>query len=182
MKWLSDFVDCSDIDIKKYCDRMTDTGSKVEGYELLGEEIENVRVGLIKKIEQHPDAERLVICQVDIGNRTIQIVTAAKNVFEGAYVPVAVSPEGEKTVAKLAHGVEIKTGKLRGVISEGMFCSIEELGLTTHDMPFAATDGILILNDENLDGRTFAPGDDICDVLGMRDTAVEFEIRRWNLR
>ena len=176
MKWLSDFVYCSDIDIKKYCDRMTDTGSKVEGYELLGEEIENVRVGLIKKIEQHPDAERLVICQVDIGNRTIQIVTAAKNVFEGAYVPVAVSPEGEKTVAKLAHGVEIKTGKLRGVISEGMFCSIEELGLTTHDMPFAATDGILILNDENLDGRTFAPGDDICDVLGMRDTAVEFEI------
>ena len=176
MKWLSDFVDCSDIDIKKYCDRMTDTGSKVEGYELLGEEIENVRVGLIKKIEQHPDAERLVICQVDIGNRTIQIVTAAKNVFEGAYVPVAVSPEGEKTVAKLAHGVEIKTGKLRGVLSEGMFCSIEELGLTTHDMPFAATDGILILNDENLDGRTFAPGDDIRDVLGMRDTAVEFEI------
>lgn len=176
MKWLSDFVDCSDIDIKKYCDRMTDTGSKVEGYELLGEEIENVRVGLIKKIEQHPDAERLVICQVDMGSRMLQIVTAAKNVFEGAYVPVAMSPEGEKMVAKLAHGVEIKTGKLRGALSEGMFCSIEELGLTTHDMPFAATDGILILNDENLDGRTFAPGDDIRDVLGMRDTAVEFEI------
>ena len=176
MKWLSDFVDCSDINIKKYCDRMTDTGSKVEGYELLGEEIENVRVGLIKKIEQHPDAERLVICQVDMGSRMLQIVTAAKNVFEGAYVPVAMSPEGEKMVAKLAHGVEIKTGKLRGALSEGMFCSIEELGLTTHDMPFAATDGILILNDENLDGRTFAPGDDIRDVLGMRDTAVEFEI------
>ena len=100
MKWLSDFVDCSNIDIKKYCDRMTDTGSKVEGYEHIGDEIENVRVGLIKKIEQHPDAERLVICQVDMGSRMLQIITAAKNVFEGAYVPVAMSPKGEKMVAK----------------------------------------------------------------------------------
>ena len=172
MNWLSDFVDCKDIEIKKYCDRMTDTGSKVEGYTLLGSEIENVRVGLITKIERHPDAERLVVCQVDCGKKTIQVITAATNVFEGAYVPVCYCPRDEKRVAKLASGAQIKSGKLRGLISEGMFCSIEELGLTTHDMPGAATDGILILND-------VVPcklGDDIVDVLMMRDRAVEFEI------
>ena len=171
LKWLHDFIDVSDIDIKTFCEDMTVSGSKVETYEELGKEIENVRVGLITKIEQHPDAERLVICQVNFGDRDLQIVTAAKNVFEGALVPVAVSPEGEKTVAKLAHGVEIKTGKLRGVTSEGMFCSIEELGLDTHDMPGAATDGILILND-----YPCKAGDDIHDVLSLNDTAVEFEI------
>lgn len=171
LKWLHDFIDVSDIDIKTFCEDMTVSGSKVETYEELGKEIENVRVGLITKIEQHPDAERLVICQVNFGDRNLQIVTAAKNVFEGALVPVAVSPEGEKVVAKLAHGVEIKTGKLRGVTSEGMFCSIEELGLDTHDMPGAATDGILILND-----YPCKAGDDIHDVLSLNDTAVEFEI------
>ena len=172
MNWLSDFVDCEDIEIKKYCDRMTDTGSKVEGYTFLGSEIENVRVGLITKIERHPDAERLVVCQVDCGEKTIQVITAATNVFEGAYVPVCYCPRDEKRVAKLASGAQIKSGKLRGLISEGMFCSIEELGLTTHDMPGAATDGILILNDV----VPCKPGDDIVDVLMMRDRAVEFEI------
>lgn len=174
MKWLSDFVDCEDIDIKKYCDRMTDTGSKVEGYTLLGSEIENVRVGLIEKIEQHPDAERLVVCQVNCGEKTLQIITAAKNVFEGAYVPVCYCPKDEKRVTKLAGGHEIRSGKLRGLLSEGMFCSIEELGLTTHDMPGAPTDGILILN--AYDELSYKPGDDIVDVLAMRDRAVEFEI------
>ena len=174
MNWLSDFVDCSDIDIKKYCDRMTDTGSKVEGYELCGSEVSGVRVGLILSVEQHPDAERLVVCQVDCGEKTLQIVTAAKNVFAGAYVPVCYCPKDEKRVVKLASGHEIKSGKLRGVISEGMFCSIEELGLTLHDMPGAPTDGILILN--AYPELTYKPGDDIVDVLAMRDKAVEFEI------
>ena len=170
MNWLSDFVKADDIEIKEYCDAMTESGSKVEGYEVLGDEIENVRVGLITKIEQHPDAERLVICQVDCGEKNLQIVTAAKNVFEGALVPLCYCPDGEKRIAKVKGG-EIKTGKLRGVLSEGMFCSIEELGLTTHDMPGAAEDGILILN-----GYDVKPGDDICDALMMRDKAVEFEI------
>ncbi len=174
MKWLSDFVDCSDIDIKAYCDRMTDTGSKVEGFSLLGSEVQNVRVGLIEKVEQHPDAERLVVCQVNCGEKTIQIVTAAKNVFAGAYVPVCYCPADEKRVTVLASGDTIKCGKLRGIVSEGMFCSIEELGLTLHDMPNAPTDGILILN--AYEELTYAPGDDIVDVLGMRDKAVEFEI------
>lgn len=172
MKWLSDFVDCEDIEIKDYCDRMTDTGSKVESYTLLGSEIENVRVGRIIKIERHPDAERLVVCQVDCGEKTLQVITAATNVFEGAYVPVCYCPQDEKRISKLATGAQIKSGKLRGLISEGMFCSIEELGLTTHDMPGAATDGILILNDT----VPCKPGDDIVDVLMMRDRAVEFEI------
>lgn len=171
LKWLKDFIDVTDIAPREFCERMTATGSKVETFAKLGEEIENVRVGLIKKIEKHPDAERLVICQVNIGDRDLQIVTAAKNVFEGALVPAAISPEGEKTVAKLAHGVEIKTGKLRGALSEGMFCSIEELGLDTHDMPDAPTDGILILN-----GIPCKPGDDVREVLGMLDSAVDFEI------
>ena len=174
MNWLSDFVDCSDIDIKKYCDRMTDTGSKVEGYELCGSEVSGVRVGLILSVEQHPDAERLVVCQVDCGEKTLQIVTAAKNVFAGAYVPVCYCPKDEKRVVKLATGHEIKSGKLRGVISEGMFCSIEELGLTLHDMPGAPTDGILILN--AYPELSYKTGDDIVDVLAMRDKAVEFEI------
>ena len=174
MKWLSDFVDCNDIDIKEYCDRMTDTGSKVEGYQLLGSEVQNVRVGLINKVEQHPDAERLVVCEVDCGEKTIQIVTAAKNVFAGAYVPVCYCPKDEKRVTILADGTQIKSGKLRGVVSEGMFCSIAELGLTLHDMPNAPTDGILILN--AYEELTYKPGDDIVDVLGMRDNAVEFEI------
>ena len=174
MNWLSDFVDCSDVDIKKYCDRMTDTGSKVEGYELCGSEVSGVRVGHILSVEQHPDAERLVVCQVDCGEKTLQIVTAAKNVFAGAYVPVCYCPRDEKRVVKLATGHEIKSGKLRGVISEGMFCSIEELGLTLHDMPGAPTDGILILN--AYPELFYKPGDDIVDVLAMRDKAVEFEI------
>ncbi len=173
-KWLSDFVDCNDTPIKAYCDRMTDTGSKVEGFELLGSEIQNVRVGLIKEVKQHPDAERLVVCQVDCGEKTIQIVTAAKNVFEGAYVPVCYCPADEKRVTVLASGDQIKCGKLRGIVSEGMFCSIEELGLTLHDMPNAPTDGILILN--AYEELTYKPGDDIVDVLQMRDEAVEFEI------
>lgn len=169
--WLRDFVDTSDINIKDFCDRMTDTGSKVEGYEIIGSEIDNIRVGLIKKIEKHPDAERLVICQVDCGEKTLQIVTAATNVFEGAYVPVCYCPADEKRVTKLADGTEIKTGKLRGVVSEGMFCSIAELGLTTHDMPGAPTDGIFILNDYHP-----VAGQDVKELLLMNDETVEFEI------
>lgn len=172
LNWLKDFVDVSDIDVKKFCADMTETGSKVETYELLGKNIENVVVGKITKVEAHPDAERLVVCQVNVGDRDIQIVTAAKNVFEGAFVPVCCCPEGEKKVARLVDGTEIKTGKLRGVLSEGMFCSIAELGLDLHDMPGAPTDGILILNDY----IECHPGEDICEALSMYDTVVDFEI------
>ena len=112
MRWLQEFVPV-DVDPHTFSEAMTMSGSKVEGYTFLGSEIENVRVGLITKIERHPDAERLVVCQVDCGEKTIQVITAATNVFEGAYVPVCYCPCDEKRVSKLASGAQIKSGKLR---------------------------------------------------------------------
>lgn len=166
-KWLTDYVDVTDISNKDYCDRMTDTGSKVEGFEVLGSDVENVVVGTITKITKHENSDRLQICQVDVGEGSdIQIVTAATNVFEGAVVPVAKAP------AKLPGGVVIKTGKLRGVESQGMFCSIAELNLTTHDMPNAIEDGIFILNE--FEGLT--NGMDVKEGLMLNDDVVEFEI------
>lgn len=166
-KWLTDFVDVSEINNKDYCDRMTDTGSKVEGFEVLASDIENVVVGKITKISKHENSDHLQICMLDVGeNEEIQIVTGAQNVFEGAIVPVAKAP------AHLPGGVVIKAGKLRGVASNGMLCSIAELGLTLHDMPSAIENGIFIMNDiENL-----KPGEDIKDALMLCDDVVEFEI------
>lgn len=167
MKWLSDFVDVRDIDIKDYCDRMTLTGSKVEGYEKDGAEIENVVVARIKKIEKHPDSDHLQICQMDVGTGTdVQIVTGAQNIFEGALVPAALP------VAHLPGGVVIKSGKLRGVPSDGMLCSMGELGLSVHECPGKEENGILILDEDCADKI----GTDIRKVLLMDDTSVEFEI------
>ncbi len=165
--WLSDFVDVHDVPIKDYCDRMTDTGSKVECYEELGEDIENVIVARIIKITPHENSDHLQICQVDIGNgKTVQIVTGAQNVFEGAIVPAAIP------VAKLPGDIVIKSGKLRGVVSDGMLCSMGELNLTEHDMPGKEPNGILILDESFADKI----GADIRDTLMLRDTVVEFEI------
>ena len=169
MKWLADFTDVGDIDIKAYCDQMTDTGSKVEGYAQEGSDFSNVVVGRILSIVQHPNADKLVICSVDVGKDSLlQIVTGAKNVFEGALVPVALDG------AQLPGGVKIKKGKLRGEVSEGMLCSFEEMGLTLHEMPGAAEDGILILGDVGLGDAV--PGTDMKDVLTMQGYVVEFEI------
>ena len=164
--WLSDFVDVSDVDVKDYCDRMTDTGSKVEGYEILGEDIENVVVARILSIAPHENSDHLQICQVDIGTKTEQIVTGAQNIFEGAIVPAAIP------VAKLPGDIVIKPGKLRGVVSNGMLCSMGELGLTEHDMPGKDANGILILDDSFADKI----GMDIKEALMLNDTVVEFEI------
>lgn len=169
MKWLADYTDVSDITIKEYCDRMTMSGSKVEGYEEIGGDISGVVCGRILEITRHPNAERLVICKVDVGEEApIQVITAATNVFEGALVPVA------RDGAHLPGGVKIKKGKLRGEVSEGMFCSIAELGLTLHDMPGAIEDGILILGHVGLDDIPL--GADMVEALGLHDTVVEFEI------
>ncbi|MBE6707708.1 MAG: phenylalanine--tRNA ligase subunit beta [Ruminococcaceae bacterium] len=169
MNWLSDFTDVKDVDIKAYCDRMTDTGSKVEGYETLAEDISGVVCGHVLSVEKHPDADKLVVCSVDIGrDAPVQIVTAATNVTPGAVVPVATDG------SHLPGGVKIKKGKLRGVVSEGMFCSIAELGLTLHDMPGAIEDGILILGDCGL--GDIAPGTDMKEALLLTDNVVEFEI------
>ena len=164
--WLSDYVDVSDVAVKDYCDRMTDTGSKVECFEELGKDIENVLVAKIVKITPHENSDHLQICQVDIGKETVQIVTGAQNVFEGAIVPAAIP------VAKLPGDITIKAGKLRGVESNGMLCSMGELGLTEHDMPGKDPNGILILDEEYADKL----GMDICDALMLKDTVVEFEI------
>ncbi len=165
LEWLSEFVDVSDIDAKSYCDRMTDTGSKVEGYEVLAQEITNVVVGKIVKQERHPDSDHLWICQIDDGEAELrQIITGAQNIFEGALVPVAKAP------ATLPGGVTIKKGKLRGLPSDGMLCSMGELGLTEHELPYGDPDGILILQE----GAKI--GEDIRDTLKLSDTVVEFEI------
>ena len=166
LEWAKDFVNLDGITPKEYCDRLTATGSKVEGYEILGEDIENVVAGKVLSLERHPDSDHLWVCQIDIGEEApVQIVTGAQNVFAGAMVPVAKAP------SKLPGGVNIKAGKLRGIPSNGMLCSIGELNLTTHDMPGAIEDGIFIM-----DGIDCKPGDDIHDVLKLTDTVVEFEI------
>ena len=170
MNWLRDYVDVGAITAKEYCDRMTDTGSKVEGYEILGEDVSGVVVGRVLSVSPHPDADRLVVCSIDVGaSAPLQIVTGARNVTEGALVPVATDG------AKLPGGKEIKTGELRGVESQGMLCSIAELGLTLHDQPDAVEDGILILSDCDL-GRELVPGMDVHGALDLDDTVVEFEI------
>ena len=167
MKWLADYVDVSDVDIKDYCDRMTDTGSKVEGYELLGNDIENVIVAKIEKIAPHENSDHLLVCQMNLGDgKMTQIVTGAQNVFEGAIVPAAIP------VAKLPGDITIKDGKLRGVESHGMLCSMGELGLTAHDMPGKEENGILILDEDFADKL----GMDIREALMLNDKVVEFEI------
>ena len=167
--WLSDFVDTKEISDQEFCDRMTITGSKVEGFEVFGADIENVVVARVTKMEKHPDSDHLWVCRLDAGEKfghDIQIVTGAQNVFVGALVPAALP------VAKLPGDVTIKAGKLRGVESDGMLCSMGELKLTAHDMPGKEENGILILDEDCADRL----GDDIRDVLMLRDTAVEFEI------
>ena len=163
LRWLGDYVETG-VAPKQFCDAMTMSGSKVECYTEEADYITNCVVGKITHIEKHPDADKLQICQVDVGDRTVQIVTAATNVFEGALVPVALDN------STLANGVKIKKGKLRGVVSEGMMCSVAELGVTVHDFPYAIEDGILIIQE------CCKPGDNIRDALGINDTTVEFEI------
>ena len=164
MNWLKDYVDKS-FDPKEYSDKMTLTGSKVEGYERLGEEISKVVVGKLISVEKHPDSDHLLICMVDVGEaEPLQIVTGAQNVKPGEYVPVALNG------STLPGGVTIKSGKLRGVASNGMLCSLGELGLTVNDFPYAEENGIFLLKED------CKVGDDIKDVLGIDDVAVEFEI------
>lgn len=164
ISWLNDYTDVSGISPKEYADALTMSGSKVEGVEQLGEEIQNVVAGKILKKDKHPNADTLWVCSVDVGGEIRQIVTGAQNINEGDVVPVA------KSVAKLPGGVTIKAGKLRGELSEGMMCSHQELGLGINDFPGACEHGILILGDE------YTPGTDIKKILGLDDTVVEFEI------
>ncbi len=167
MKWLNDYIDVSDIDIKKFCYDLTMTGSKVERYETEGEEISKVVVGKLLSVVPHEDSDHLVVCMVDVGeSEPLQIVTGAPNVKAGDYVPVALDG------STLPGGVKIKKGKLRGKESNGMLCSLGELGLTTHDFPYAIEDGIFLLGDD----CDLTLGKDIKEAIGLNDTSVEFEI------
>ena len=164
LRWLADYVETG-VTPKQFCDAMTMSGSKVECYNEEADYISNVVVGKILKIEKHPDADKLQICQLDIGKEEpIQIVTAAQNVYEGMMVPAALDN------STLAGGVKIKKGKLRGVPSNGMMCSVAELGVTVHDFPYAIEDGIMDIKED------CKPGDDIRTALGINDVCVEFEI------
>ena len=163
IKWLKDYVDIK-FNSKGFADAMTMSGSKVESISELVKEIENVVVGKILKIESHPAADKLVIGQVDVGTEVIQIVTGADNIKEGDYIPIA------KNGSTLPGGVKIKKGKLRGVESNGMMCSAQELALELDDLPEDMLDGIYILDKE------YPLGADIKDILGLNDTVVEFEI------
>lgn len=174
LSWIKAYVPgltCTD---QEYCDRMTLTGTKVEGFEKMDKNLEKIVVGQIEKIEKHPDADKLIVCQVNIGSEVIQIVTGAPNVKVGDKVPVVL--DGGKVAG--GHdggplpedGIAIKAGKLRGVPSNGMMCSIEELGSSKDMYPDAPDNGIYIFPD------SVKVGDDAIEVLGLHDTVFEYEI------
>lgn len=164
ISWLREYADVN-VGMKEYIEDITMSGSKVEGYTTLAEEIKNIVTGYIKAIEKHPDADKLQICTIDAGQgKDLTIVTGAQNVKVGDYVPVALDG------AVITGGKEIKTGTLRGVVSEGMLCSVEELGCDNHDFPEAPEDGIYIFPE------AVELGKDVVDLLDIRDIVVEFEI------
>lgn len=165
VNWMKEYVNIDGYDIKKLADKLNETGSHVESIESLDKGIEKVVVGKIKEIKKHPDADKLVVTKVDIGQEElIQIVTGAPNVSEGDLVPVAL------VGAKLPIGMKIKKGKLRGVESYGMLCSYEELGFSDSVIPKEYKEGVLLIKEE------VKIGSDIIDVLDLYDQVIEFEI------
>ncbi len=174
LSWIKAYVPELDVTAQEYTDAMTLSGSKVEGFEKLDADLENIVVGQISKIEKHPDADKLVVCQVNVGSgEEIQIVTGAPNVKEGQKVPVVLDGgrvagghDGKKTPG----GIKIKKGKLRGVPSNGMMCSIEELGSTREMYPESPENGIYIFEDD------VTVGESAIKVLGLDDVVFEYEI------
>lgn len=156
-EWLKGFFE-EKLDLNDVCDKLTISGTKVETVESNKIEVTNVVTGLIEEIKPHPDAEKLVVCQVNVGDNHVQIVTGAKNMKEGDIVPVAFHG------AVLAGGLKIKKGKLRGVESQGMMCSEEELGLKD------SADGLMIMD------KNTPVGINIVDAIESGDDVIEFEI------
>jgi len=142
-KWLNEFVDVASVNDRDFAEAMTLSGSKVEVTEVLNESLKNVVAGRIVKMERHPDSDHMWVCQLDIGEaEPTQIVTGAWNVHEGDLVPVA------KHKSLLPNGAKIEKGKLRGIVSNGMLCSLKELNLTAeHDYPYAVITPAALLND-----------------------------------
>ena len=180
LSWIKAYVPDLDVTAEEYTDAMTLSGSKVEGFEKLDADLDKIIVGKILTIEKHPDADKLIVCQVQISKEgeTVQIVTGAKNVKEGDVIPVVLDGgrvagghDGNKTPG----GIKIKKGKLRGVESCGMMCSIEELGSTKEMYPEAPEDGIYIFSDHpQYDGIEI--GSSAIQVLGLDDVVFEYEI------
>ncbi|RHR55126.1 phenylalanine--tRNA ligase subunit beta [Clostridium sp. AF18-27] len=175
LSWIKAYVPDLDVTAQEYTDAMTLTGTKVEGFERLDKNLEKIVVGQILSIERHPDADKLIICQVDIGaGEPVQIVTGAPNVKTGDKVPVVL--DGGKVAGGHdggplpEEGIEIKKGKLRGIESNGMMCSIEELGSDRDMYPLAPESGIYILPEDTRVGA------DAVEVLGLRDVVFEYEI------
>lgn len=163
IKWLKDYVDF-DFDVKKLADGLSNSGSHVESIIKPSEGLDKIVVGKIEKIEKHPDADKLVICSVNVGDEVLQIVTGAPNVFEGAIVPVALHG------STVAGGQKIKKGKLRGVESNGMLCSLEELGFENSVIPKEARNGIFIFPDGTEIGKS------ALETLFMDSEILELEI------
>jgi phenylalanyl-tRNA synthetase beta chain len=176
ISWLKAYVPELDCDIDEFVDKMTLSGSHVEGYEKKDKNLEKIVVGKIDKIEKHPDADKLVICQVNVGAEVTQIVTGAANVKEGDSVPVVL--DGGKVAGGHdggelpADGIKIKKGKLRGVESNGMMCAIEELGSSRDFYPEAPENGVYVFPEDT----DVKPGDDAVAALGLNDAVVEYEI------
>ena len=174
LSWIKAYVPELSCEDKEYCDAMTLSGTKVEGFVRLDKNLEKIVVGHIEKIERHPDADKLIICQVNVGAETVQIVTGAQNLKEGDYVPTVL--DGGKVAGGHdggplpENGIKIKAGKLRGVASSGMMCAIEELGSSREMYPEAPENGVYVFQ------KPVTPGEDAIEVLGLRDTVVEYEV------
>ena len=173
LSWIKAYVPDLDVTAQEYTDAMTLSGTKVEGYEKLDADLDKIVIGQIDKIEKHPDADKLIICQVNIGTESVQIVTGAPNVKEGDKVPVVLDGgrvagghDGKMTPG----GIKIKKGKLRGVESFGMMCSIEELGSTREMYPEAPEYGIYIFPEDAVVGES------AIKALGLDDVVFEYEI------
>ncbi len=183
LSWIKTYVPELDCSSQEYTDAMTLSGTKVEGYKELDADLDKIVVGQIERIEKHPDADKLVVCQVNVGTETVQIVTGASNVEEGQKIPVVLDGgrvAGGHDGSRTPGGIKIKKGKLRGVPSAGMMCSIEEsfgmmcsieeLGSSREMYPDAPEDGIYILKEDSV------VGSDAVELLGLHDTVFEYEI------
>ena len=174
LSWIKAYVPDLDVTAQEYTDAMTLSGTKVEGYEELDADLSKIVVGQIDKIEKHPDADKLIICQVNIGSESVQIVTGANNVHEGDKVPVVLDggrvAGGHEPGSRVAGGIKIKKGKLRGIESCGMMCSIEELGSDRDMYPEAPEEGIYIFKDD------VEVGSSAIEALGLNDVVFEYEV------